>query len=323
MIFDNPLAFMGFFLLIPFAILECVHYYARRKALKSLKLPKEMGFRAVLSFLFFVLFISCCIVAFAGPRWGMQAIREYRQGIDIVFAFDVSRSMEVQDVAPSRLGRAVIVAQKAVAELGDVRLGAAIGKGKGVLALPLTWDKNTLSAFLDALLTESITGSGTDLENLVDAAQGAFWDAFPAKRLVVLFSDGESLSGSLQSASDRLSFDGITLVTVGFGTEEGGTVPARVFLTSPGELVLDDTGSTIISSRNSEALRNAAERSEGVYIDGNSGNAADMLVAYIQSLSQEIGINSFRMEAKPQWMPFMLAAFLCLVLAKLAEKKFA
>ncbi|MDR2783767.1 MAG: VWA domain-containing protein [Treponema sp.] len=321
MTFDAPIVLSGLILVIPFVILEAIHYYRRGKILKLLNLlQKEHKRRFVLSAVFFMLFLCCAIIALAGPRWGARSVVEYKRGVDVVFAFDVSRSMESADVEPSRLGRAVSVAREAVALVGNARIGTAFGKGRGVLALPLTWDVNAVLVFLDSLLTGVQSGTGTNLESLIEASSRAFLSSFPAKRLIVLFSDGESLSGSLQAAVDRARLESISVVALGFGTEEGGVVPQRIMLDrETGEPAAEQK--VIVSARDTEALRNAAERSGGIFIDGNAPDAARTLAGYIKTLAPETGVSSYKIEAAPRWRIFMLAALVFLLLSKLAEKK--
>jgi Ca-activated chloride channel family protein len=321
MTFDAPIVLAGFIILVPFAVLEAILYHKRGKILKLLNLlQKEHKTRFVLSAVFFALFLCCVIIAFAGPRWGSRSIVEYKRGVDVVFAFDVSRSMEVADAEPSRLGRAVSVAREAIALVGNARVGAAFGKGRGVLALPLTWDINAALIFFDSLLTGIQTGAGTNLESLIDESSRAFLSSFPAKRLIALFSDGESLSGSFQAAVDRARLEGVSVVAVGFGTEQGGVVPPKIILDhETGEPAAERE--VIVSVRDTDALRNAAERSGGVFIDGNASDAAWTLANYIKSLAPETGVSSYKIEAAPRWRVFTLAALVFLLLSKLAEKK--
>jgi Ca-activated chloride channel family protein len=320
MIYDAPIVLAGFIILIPFALFEVIHYRKRGKTLSRLNiLQKEHKTRFVLSAIFFALFLACGIIALAGPRWGTRSVMEYKRGVDVVFAFDVSRSMEVADIEPSRLGRAVSVARETTGAVGNVRIGAAFGKGRGVLALPLTWDINAVLAFLNSLLTESQTGTGTNLESIIDASARAFLASFPAKHLIVLFSDGETLTGSLQASIDRARNEGISVVTVGFGTEAGGVVPQKIILDpETGEPVGHEQ---IVSTRKWDALQNAADRSGGVFIDGNAPDAASTLTRYIKSLAPETGISSYKIEAAPHRQLFVLAALAFLILSKLTEKK--
>ncbi|MDR1220876.1 MAG: VWA domain-containing protein [Treponema sp.] len=321
MTFDAPIVLAGFIFLIPFVVLEAIHCHRRGKILYLLNiLQKEHKTRFVLSTVFFTLFLCCVIIALAGPRWGARSVVEYKRGVDVVFAFDVSRSMEIADIEPSRLGKAVSVARETVALVGNARVGAAFGKGRGVLALPLTWDINAVLIFLDSILTGVQTGTGTNLESLIDASSGAFLSSLPAKRLIALFSDGESLSGSLQVAVDRARNEGVSVVALGFGTEKGGVVPQRITLDrETGEPAVERE--VIVSVRDTEALRNAAERSGGVFIDGNAPDAARTLANYIKSLAPDTGVSSYKREAAPRHQIFILAALVFLLLSKLAEKK--
>ncbi len=322
MIFDTPFVLAFLFILIPFAIFETLRYLASAAALKRLSLLKqEHRTRFILSAFLFALFIASIVTALAGPRWGTRSVMEYTRGVDVVFAFDVSRSMEAADIAPSRLGRAVEVARDAAGDMGGARIGAAFGKGTGVFALPLTRDRNAAATFFDSLLIAGSGGHGTNLESLVDAAYRAFLPAFPSKRIIVLFSDGETLSGSLHAAADRARADGISIAAVGLGTEEGGAVPQRFTLNEEtGELLPDQLPITSVLRR--DILTDAAERSGGVYIDGSAPDAALSLSRYIQSLAPETGVSSRTVEAAPRWYIFTLSALVFLLLSKMVEKKF-
>jgi Ca-activated chloride channel family protein len=136
----------------------------------------------------------------------------------------------------------------------------------------------------------------------------------------VLFSDGESLSGSLQAAADSARNEGVSVVTVGVGTEEGGVVLQRLVLDSEtGEPTMDQE--PVISVRDKNALQNVAERSGGVFIDGNEPDAAHTLANYIKSLAPGSGVSGYKIEAAPRWRLFALAALVFLMASKMAEKK--
>jgi Ca-activated chloride channel family protein len=324
MTFDNPFILNALFLIIPCFIVELGLYLIRGTRLKTLGLFFDgLGIRAVLSTMFFDFFLVCSIVAAAGPRWGTHVVSEYRRGIDAVFAFDVSRSMMIGDADPSRLGRAVSVAREAVVNRGDSRLAIAMAKDRGVLALPLTRDQNALLSFLDSLETVNMTGRGTNIESLIDAAGTAFLDAFPAKHVVVLFSDGESLSGVIQSAVDRAIMNDISVIAVGVGTDEGAEVPDMIRPDGSYAPILDSTGTPIVSRRDSAALRNAAQRSGGIYIDGNMPNAGKILTVRMRELAPGPGGNSFHIETTPQWTLFIVIAIFFFILSKYTEKKWA
>jgi Ca-activated chloride channel family protein len=322
--FTAPWALFGFILCIPLIVFWILRY----RALKGRFLAAGLGGgfpgrRCVYSGVFFGLFLACLIIALAGPQWGSRIVMEYRRGLDVVFALDVSRSMEIRDIPAgvdspgagtvSRLERGIRVAHAAASGTGGVRFAAALGKGRGLLAVPLTGDTGTILRFFEGLSGSSLTGRGTNLEALVDAAASAFAVPFPSRRLIVLVSDGEALSGSLRSALDRVRGEGISVTALGLGSDEGAPVPGAS----------DEAGAAgeIISLRQAGALRYAAERTGGIYIDGNSGNAAALLAEHFRSLAPESGSPGGRREPKPRWDIFVFAAMLAFGASKLCMMK--
>jgi Ca-activated chloride channel family protein len=349
MSFDNPRVLLALFLVIPLVVLNCVHYYRRRAILNFLANTEEavppysgstmvrsLRFRFVLSVLAFSLFLICIIIALAGPKGGSRLISENRRGLDLVFAIDVSRSMDVRDISPggpSRLGQAAAAARELIlalnpgsqpaasGEANGIRIGAAIGKGRGVLAVPLTGDTEAVLSFMAGLSGSAVTGTGTNLEQLIDAAAGAFQSAFPSRRVIILLSDGESQEGVLNAALDRLRDSEILLAAAGFGSESGGPVPLGQ------DVLLGADGYPVISYLRSDFLRSAAESGGGVYVDGSGNNAAGLLEDYLLSLSAPANsagtsgtVRAFRRETRPLWHYFILAALVFFGIAKSAEK---
>ena len=279
-------------------------------------LLKELRLRIIMSDVFFLLFLGFLIIAIAGPSWGLRMVADYRRGVDLVLAFDVSRSMDVNDCPPyrssgqesiSRLERGVGIAEELVASLGDVRFGAAVGKGKGVLAVPLTYDSETIFSFLYVLDSQAISGSGTNLESLIDAALGAFQDSIPSRRGIILFSDGEFHTGSFSRAIDKARRAGITVSIIGLGSDSGGPVPEAL-----NGFVLGPDGKTVISRRTPDVLQNGAEKSGGIYVDGSRDDAASVLAGYVNSFSAESRLQGQRREANPRWRFFVLLAMAAL-----------
>jgi Ca-activated chloride channel family protein len=187
--------------------------------------------------------------------------------------------------------------------MGGIRFGVAVSRGRGVLAVPLTGDSGAVLNFHAGAGASALTGSGTNLEALIDTAAGAFSDSFSSRRVIVLLSDGEALSGALNEAVDRAILRDITLAAVGIGSDEGVPVPA-------------ETGSPVISRRRPDVLRNAAIKSGSVYIDGNLDEAPRLLRAYLESLAFESEIEGSRTEKKARWNLFVLAALCFLGVSK-------
>ncbi|MDR2480603.1 MAG: hypothetical protein LBD48_14995 [Treponema sp.] len=311
--FDAPWVLGGFAVFMPIILFDL--FSARRKRIKKF-LPPPLRARLRASEFFFKAFLACFIIALAGPRWGLErAPGEYRRGLDVVIAVDVSRSMEIPD-APSfagnsaagsnalvsRLERGLAVTREAVSAVPGLRTAAAVSRSRGMLAVPLTWDNGTVLGFLEFLDGSALTGRGTDLEALINAASEAFQSSFPSVRLILLVSDGEALSGSLKAALDRCSRDDIIVSALATGSDEGRPVPGQ---------------DGLVSRRNSSAMRMAAEQTGGLYIDGNRKDAASVLAAHLQSLGPEMGGRGGRKERKARWFIFIMASIIALGSSKL------
>ncbi|MDR2134572.1 MAG: VWA domain-containing protein [Treponema sp.] len=326
--FEYPRLLFGFAVLVPLVFFEALFFRRRfagaagrnRLAGSSGSLPPPLLGRILLSRACFMLCLACLVAALAGPRWGRdRAPGEYRRGLDVVIAVDVSRSMEIRDSAGdggecSRLERGLAVACETVKALPGVRFAAAVSRGRGLVTVPLTWDRDAVLNFLEALDGSSLTGRGTNLESLVDAASGAFQPSFPARKAIVLISDGEALGGSLKAAVDRSAGQDITVNTLAVGSDEGGPVPEGKF--SRPENPVRDSGEEarekeqIISRRDPAVMRMAAERSGGIYVDGNRKDAPAQLAERLRSGTAESETRGTRGERKRRWPLFVIAALL-------------
>jgi Ca-activated chloride channel family protein len=314
------------------------HYHRRYPVIKKMLSRKDALIdsgrtpallpRYVFSALFFCVFVFCAILALASPRIGKRHIREFRRGADIVLAYDVSQSMNARDAGrrgeglQSRLERALYLGSELVlSSLEDgaargrevvmpadihIRFALASGKGRAYLAVPLTSDAEAVLSMISALSSGVITARGTNLENLLDAASRAFTGNFATEKIIILFSDGEALGGSLQQAAERTKNNGIILYTVGLGSAEG--TPLDMEWPEP-----------VTSFLRRETLTQAALISGGRYIDGNGRGAREQLVQ-IASESGKASWN-YREEAVPVWHLFLMTALTAALVSRLCGKR--
>ncbi len=207
--------------------------------------------------------LGLIVVALAGPRIG-TALRESRQeSLDLLIALDVSASMLAQDVAPSRLQRAKLEIERVVdARRGD-RVGLVVFAGEAFLQCPLTTDRGALRLFLDAADPEQVAVQGTDFARalaVADAAFNAGDDDQARPRALLVVSDGEDHEGGLAGEADALRDDGVEILAMGVGTDEGGTVPDVRRGRVVGVRRDRQTGASVISRFEEGALRDLAGR---------------------------------------------------------------
>ena len=79
--------------------------YASADLLKRLS-PSQSRFKATLKLVVLSLAVVCFCIALMNPKVGTKLETIKREGVDVVFAIDVSKSMLAEDVAPSRLEKA-------------------------------------------------------------------------------------------------------------------------------------------------------------------------------------------------------------------------
>ena len=314
--FTYPWVLSALVILIPLVLYDIINGLGNPRQVGSAsgrerRLSGELRKKLLISVIFFRVFIVCIIIALAGPYWGLSSVQaENRRGLDAVFAVDVSRSMDIRDMQSinsgesSRLERGLAIAMETAAAFPGPRYAAAVGKGSGILAIPLTWDSEVIFNFLESLDGSSVTGRGTNLESLLAAAAGAFQNSSVARRAIVLISDGEALSGNLKNTLDRCKREGIAVLALALGSDEGRPVPDYPLL------------SGTVSRRDASAMRLAAGTTGGSYIDGNRDDAAVILSSILRSLVPGASGYENRPEPKERRFLFVIIAIAAYIASK-------
>jgi len=228
-----------------------------------------------------VLFRSSAVFALAGPQWGEKLQDVSRQGVDIIIAMDVSRSMMVEDVKPNRLERA----RREVADLMRVVSGDRIGlvafSGNAFLLCPLTLDYGAVDMFLSQINPDVIPSAGTDLGQAIDKAAASFDKESGADKVIVLVTDGEDNEGRGLAAAKKAAEQGVRIFVFGMGDTAGGPLPGEA-----GGLAQDETGKMVVSRLDETGLNDIAEAAGGVYARSAEGDF-DLDKVYFDGISQK------------------------------------
>lgn len=252
--------------------------------------------------------LALVFVALARPQLGEKPLVLTRTGRDVLFVLDLSRSMNAEDLVPSRLA----AAKRAIREILDAspgdRVGLELFGGSAFLQVPLTLDRAAFDLFLTAASTDDISDPGTDLPEALYAAAEAFDETSePRYRVIVLLSDGENLEGDPSQAVERLEKSGVRAFTVGVGTREGAPIPIRA-----GRRLLgyhrDSAGTVVITRLDEEPLRRLADETGGTYAHlGRAGGVRGLAHELADLEKREISSRSFtRLADRYQW-PLALA----------------
>lgn len=228
-----------------------------------------------------LLAVACCFLALARPQYGFRMIDVKRQGIDILFALDTSRSMLTEDIRPHRLARAKLAIMDFVARLDGDRVGLLPFAGTAFLMTPLTIDYQAFEESLEAIDTAIVPKGGTDLATAISEAETTLGNNANHKILIIL-TDGEDLAGNGVEAATRAAAAGMTIFTVGVGTTEGELIPLPG--KGPGSFVKDASGQLVTSRLDEKGLAAIAGAAGGMYAPlGKNGEGLDTI--YQQKLA--------------------------------------
>lgn len=280
MIIHHPDALILLLLPPVFALLYVIRSAARRAALERIAegplleqlmqqvSPTRRRWKVIL-WLGAVLSI---ILALAWPGWGTEITSIETSGPAVIFALDISQSMNAQDIQPSRLERAKLDIQTILQQLQGTHAGLVIFAGNAQTLVPITFDLNAIDTFLDFVNSEATNQSGTDIGATLEHVAENFDPRSGRQATIVLLTDGEDHSGQALPATENLSDADIRVITVGYGQESGSIIPV---LSADGNTIdyrTDANGVLIETRLNQALLQQIAEASGGFYAVGGSSD---------------------------------------------------
>ena len=287
-----PQSFWGL-LAIPFVV--ALFLTAEKRGEKRLRefvsarlLPQLAGtvnqFRRALRFALQLLGLAFALIALAQPRWGYTFQDVKRKGLDLLIAVDTSRSMLSNDVQPNRLERVKLAAQDLINELQGDRVGLIAFAGRAFLQAPLTIDYGAVVESINDLDTKTVPEGGTNISEAIALASRTFGKSAMGNRALIIFTDGEELSGDAVKSAKAAADAGVRIFTVGVGTPQGSLIPISG---ENGEtaFVKDSAGQVVKSKLDEKRLREVAQASGGFYLQLENGPRT-MQQIYSEGLAQ-------------------------------------
>lgn len=275
--------------------------------------PEKSVFKPVLKIAVLLLALLFLIIALVNPKMGTKIETVKRQGINIVFAVDVSKSMLAEDVAPNRLAKSKQLVSQLINQLGSDKIGIIAYSGSAFPVLPMTSDYSVAKMFLQSMNTTMISSQGTMIDEAINlATEKYFVKKEKTSKLLIIISDGEDHSDEAVAAAEEAKNKGIKIVTIGVGTEKGGTIPLKS-LGQNGEFQKDQEGNVVVTKRNSEVLDKIAKSTGGIYIDGNNTKQVTESIKNLLDKTQKTDFESTQMaDFKSQFQWFLGFAFFLL-----------
>ena len=283
--------------------------------------PNISNFKPRIKLLFLILFIFFSTIALVNPKIGTELKTVKREGVDIVFALDVSKSMLAEDIAPNRLEKAKRIVSEIINTLNNDRVGVIAYAATALPILPITDDYSTAKTFLQSLNTDMLSSQGTAIIQSINLAQKFYDDEDQTNRVLCILSDGEDHEVERQNLLELAERSGITIITIGLGSVKGAPIPIK-----ENNIVKsykkDENGDVVVTKLNTQLLNTIANSSSGIYIKGVN---TELVVEEISKRLKEMDKKEFESKQfvayKDQFQWFISFAILFLSLELLVFEK--
>ena len=297
--------------------------FAEKKLLSRLS-PSRSLFKSLLKLIVLCLAFASLTIAMVNPKIGTKLETVKREGVDIVFAIDVSKSMLAEDIAPNRLEKSKQLVTQIINNLASDRVGIIAYAGKAFPQLPITTDYASAKMFLQSMNTDMLSSQGTAIDEAIQLSRQYFDDEGQTNRVLIIISDGEDHGNAAVEMAELAREEGIRIFTIGVGEAKGAPIPIK-----RNNIVLnykkDAQGETVITKLDEATLEAVAEKGEGEYISGrNTTEVVDAIGEILNKMDKTEFEAKQVADFKDQFQWFLgLAIFLLILDVFLLERKTA
>ena len=198
------------------------------------------------------------LVALAGPVWSQLPQPVFRAESALVIVLDVSRSMDAQDVAPSRLTRAKHKILDILQARQEGQTALVIFAGESFVVSPLTDDARTMKTLVQTLETSLMPVQGSRPDLALKMGHELLEQVGIPDGDLLLITDGEAEPATVETMQ-QIASKGRHISILGVGTEEGAPIPET------GGFVKDDSGAIVVTKLDPGSLQAAARAAGGRY----------------------------------------------------------
>lgn len=293
--FENESFYLLFILVPTLLVIYILSGILRKKKLDNFS-SKSLFYRITdgiskykthFKFILILLGISSLIFGIMNPQVGSKLEKVKREGIEIMIAIDVSNSMLSEDIKPSRLESAKHAINNLIDKLYNDKIGIVLFAGDSFLQLPLTTDYSAAKLLLSTVSTDLIPTQGTAIGSAIELSMESFSKETKTGKALIIITDGENHEDDALSMAKEANEKGITISTIGMGTEEGGPIPLykngqRV------DFIKDGSGNVVVTKLDASMLSQLAAAGNGEFIRAsNAGVDMKEIIDNMQHLEKE------------------------------------
>lgn len=237
-----------------FADEHLLDHIVKKSSMDQISLPKSLFLGSILW--------SCLICAMAGPRWDFKEVMSYKEEKNLVIALDLSASMSISDIKPSRIVRAKQEIEDIIKASKNVKIGLVAFAADAHIIVPITQDVKNILHLLPSVDTDLVSVQGSRVIDAIEVAKEMLSGENGSNKNILIISDGGfSDSGGLEKAKNIAKNNGIVIHTLGVASEEGAPVVNYL-----GQ-VMRSSGKPIILKLEKDNLQKLSYGSGGKYFE--------------------------------------------------------
>ena len=303
-----------FFILIPFII----YLFFRKEKSKGIKVPSIQGIKKYslnskkyLIGKYFILISSILMVIGLARPQRISDKKIKKDGIDIVVALDLSKSMLQEDFNPNRLENSKELLSKFISQRVNDRMGLVIFGGDAYTKIPLTFDNSMLREVVEKIKVDDITSNNrTAIGMGVGVAINRLKESESKSKVIILMTDGENNYGELSpiDATKIAKELGIKIYTIGIGAYERNVPSFFGVMRKVKNTELDEN-----------LLTKMAEETNGKYFRASDEKSFEEIFSEINKLEKtEIEKQDF-VQKEELYMSFVKASLIFLLIGLFFE----
>lgn len=275
--FEHSNYLWALLVLIPLAVLLFVLLRWKKNVLKKLGNPQLIQLltknhsnkKYQLKIILVLIAIITSIIAISNLRKPDLNNSTASNGIDIMIALDVSKSMLGQDEKPTRLDKAKQFIYQLSNNLHNNNIGLVVFAGEAFLQMPLTNDIAASKIFISNASTDLISVQGTVISDALNLCDASLDTKTKKSKAVILITDGDDHDDKAIEAAKKLAEHGTVLYSIGVGSATG----TPIIEAGTNEYKRDKNGATVITKLNETLLTQIAEAANGKFYNLNNTSA--------------------------------------------------
>tara|TARA_A100001035_G_scaffold140197_1_gene110136 strand:- start:541 stop:1584 length:1044 start_codon:yes stop_codon:yes gene_type:complete len=276
--------------------------------------PEISKSKPLLKFIIISIALLMLVISLVNPKIGTELKTVKREGVDIVFAIDVSKSMLAEDIAPNRIIKSKRIVSELLNNLGSDRVGIIAYASTAIPVLPITTDFSSARMFLESLNTDMLSSQGTSIAEAINLSKNYFNDENQTNRVLCVISDGEDHENQNNNLSDIAKESGITIISIGVGSTNGAPIPIK-----ENNIVKsykkDEKGEVVITKLNENILNDMATQTGGIYFKGdNTSLVVNSIVDELKEMDKQEFESKQFVSFKDQFQWFLFVGLFLIIL---------